>query len=94
MFITKTQTPAGPRYIVNFPTKRDWRSKSKIEDIDSGLTALIEQVRDLGIHSIALPPLGCGNGGLKWSDVRPRIEDAFAALPHVDVLLYAPEGAP
>jgi O-acetyl-ADP-ribose deacetylase (regulator of RNase III) len=83
-----------PRYIINFPTKRHWRGKSRIEDIDAGLITLIEEVRQRGIRSIAIPPLGCGLGGLDWNEVRPRIEAAFASLPDVEVHLYAPAGAP
>lgn len=83
-----------PRYVVNFPTKRHWRGKSRMEDIESGLAALVNEVRERGIRSIAIPPLGCGLGGLPWDEVRPRIEAAFAELPDVDVHLYAPEGAP
>ncbi|MBE2281905.1 MAG: macro domain-containing protein [Prosthecobacter sp.] len=84
----------GPRWIINFPTKGHWRAKSRLADVDSGLADLVRVVRELGIQSIALPPLGCGNGGLDWKVVRPRIESAFAALPEVKVLLYAPVGAP
>lgn len=84
----------GPRYIINFPTKKHWRSKSKLTDIRSGLADLVRQVRELDIKSVAVPPLGCGNGGLRWDDVRPLIEEAFTALPDVTVLLYLPEGAP
>lgn len=84
----------GPRWIINFPTKRHWRAKSRLVDIQSGLQDLIATVRRLGVRSIALPPLGCGNGGLLWDDVRPLIERAFEQIPHVDVRLYAPEGAP
>ncbi|HEU4663731.1 MAG TPA: DNA methyltransferase [Dokdonella sp.] len=83
-----------PRYIINFPTKRHWRGKSRLADIDAGLVDLVRVVRERGIRSIALPPLGCGLGGLRWDDVRPRIETAFAALPDVRVMLYAPAGAP
>ena len=83
-----------PRYIINFPTKRHWRGKSRIEDIDAGLITLVEEVRQRGIRSIAIPPLGCGLGGLDWNEVRPRIEAAFASLPEVEVHLYAPAGAP
>lgn len=84
----------NPRFIVNFPTKRHWKGKSKIEDIEAGLKALVELVEQRHIRSIALPPLGCGLGGLDWGEVRPRIEQAFAALRDVEVLLYEPKGAP
>src|SRR5258708_846375 len=59
----------NPRYIINFPTKRHWKGKSRIEDIEAGLPALIEEVRVRRIQSIAIPPLGCGLGGLRWSEV-------------------------
>lgn len=85
---------SGPKYVINFPTKREWYTKSRYADIESGLRSLVEEVQRLDIESIALPPLGCGNGGLTWSKVRPMIEDAFAGLPHVRVLLFAPAGAP
>jgi O-acetyl-ADP-ribose deacetylase (regulator of RNase III) len=94
MFVFATGRLTNPRYIINFPTKRHWRGKSRLEDIDAGLRALVEVVRREGIRSIAVPPLGCGSGGLDWSVVRPRIEEAFAALPEVSVLVYAPVGAP
>jgi O-acetyl-ADP-ribose deacetylase (regulator of RNase III) len=84
----------NPRYVINFPTKRHWKGKSRIEDIESGLKALIEEVRQRNIHSIAIPPLGCGLGGLNWEQVRPMIENAFETLPNVNVLLYEPSGAP
>ena len=94
MFIWETGRMVNPKFIINFPTKRDWRGKSRIEDIKSGLRALIADVRTLGIRSIAVPPLGCGNGGLDWREVRPLIEAAFAEAPSVEVFLYSPEGAP
>ena len=90
--------PAGgltsPKYIINFPTKRHWRARSQLADIDAGLRSLVAEVQRLGVRSIALPPLGCGNGGLDWRDVRPRIERAFAALPDVHVVLFEPAGSP
>ena len=84
----------NPRYIINFPTKRHWKGKSKIEDIESGLKVLVEEVRIRHIHSIAVPPLGCGLGGLDWRQVRLLIETAFRELPDVHVLLFQPQGAP
>lgn len=84
----------GPRFIINFPTKRHWRSKSRLVDIRSGLEDLVAQLRDLPVKSVAVPPLGCGHGGLRWTEVRPLIEEAFRQLPDVEVLLYPPEGAP
>lgn len=84
----------GPRYVINFPTKQHWRSKSRLEDIESGLRDLVATVERLEIQSIALPPLGCGYGGLKWDDVKPLIEAAFARSPDVDVQLFAPRGVP
>lgn len=79
-----------PRMIINFPTKKHWKGNSRIEDIKAGLEDLIRVVRQQDIRSIALPPLGCGLGGLRWSEVRPLIEEAFKALPSVEVLLFAP----
>lgn len=84
----------GPRWIVNFPTKGHWRSKSKLVDIETGLADLIRKVRDLGITSIAVPPLGCGYGGLNWTEVEPLIAQAFLAVPEVTVRLYPPSGTP
>lgn len=84
----------GPRWIFNFPTKGHWRARSRIADIESGLRDLVNKVRKLRIGSIAVPPLGCGNGGLQWLEVAPLIESAFAGIPEVRVLLFAPLGAP
>jgi len=94
MFIFETCSMVNPHYIINFPTKRHWRGKSRVEDIESGLKALMGDVKRLGIRSIAVPPLGSGLGGLDWNVVQPMIRQAFAALPDVRVLLYAPQGAP
>jgi O-acetyl-ADP-ribose deacetylase (regulator of RNase III) len=94
MFIFETGQMFNPKYIINFPTKRHWRGESRLEDIESGLKALIQVVKKLNIRSIAVPPLGCGLGGLKWSVVRPMIEQAFSDLPDIHMYLYAPQGAP
>jgi O-acetyl-ADP-ribose deacetylase (regulator of RNase III) len=85
----------GPRrYVINFPTKRHWKSASRRENIASGLVDLVRVVRDLGVASVAVPALGCGNGGLNWDVVRPMIQEAFEGLPDVRVLVFAPHGAP
>lgn len=94
MHVWPTQALAGPKYVINFPTKGHWRAKSRIIDIDNGLRDLVRIVRELGITSIAVPPLGCGNGGLDWTDVEPRIRAAFDELPDVDVRVFPPAGAP
>ena len=94
MFVFETGDMFGPKYIINFPTKRHWRGKSRYEYIESGLTALVEEVKRRNIRSLALPPLGCGLGGLDWNRVRPMIEAAFAELPEVEVQLFEPTGAP
>jgi O-acetyl-ADP-ribose deacetylase (regulator of RNase III) len=94
MFTVSTGTLFNPRYIINFPTKRHWKGKSKLEDIKSGLKALVAEVQLLGIRSIAIPPLGCGNGGLDWAVVKPMITAAFKDLPDVEVHIFEPGGAP
>lgn len=94
MFIFETGQLANPRFIINFPTKRHWRGASRIEDIDSGLSALVNDIQRLGIKSIAIPPLGAGLGGLDWTVVREKIEVAMQPLKDVQVLLYEPSGAP
>ena len=94
MFVFETASMWNPKYIINFPTKRHWRGKSRLEDIGAGLQDLVEKVRKRGILSVAVPPLGCGLGGLSWGVVRPLIEQAFALLPGVQVLLFEPRGAP
>jgi O-acetyl-ADP-ribose deacetylase (regulator of RNase III) len=94
MFIFERRTLTSPQYIINFPTKRHWRSKSKMVDIEAGLVALIEDVKRLKIGSVAVPPLGCGLGGLNWSDVRERMREAFSQLPDVRWLVFEPAGTP
>ena len=94
MLVVNLNRLQNPRYVINFPTKRHWKGKSRIEDIDSGLAALVEEIIQRKIRSVAIPPLGCGLGGLDWNEVRSRIEKALRTLPEVQVLLYEPAGAP
>lgn len=91
VFVFDRHTLENPRYIVNFPTKQHWRGRSKIEYIQTGLEDLVRQVRDLQIRSIALPPLGCGNGGLDWDEVRALIEEASDRVPEVTFFVYEPQ---
>jgi O-acetyl-ADP-ribose deacetylase (regulator of RNase III) len=94
MFVVETGQLTPPRFIINFPTKRHWRGKSRIEDIEAGLVDLAKVIRNKGIRSIAIPPLGSGLGGLDWGDVRPRIEHALGPLEDVQVIVFEPNGAP
>lgn len=93
MFVTQTGQLQGPRWIINFPTKGHWKSRSRIADIEAGLQDLRRVLVDCEISSVAIPPLGCGLGGLDWSVVRPRIAEALADLP-LRAAVFAPDGAP
>lgn len=79
------------RWIVSFPTKRHWRESSRIEWIDSGLRELLYMAEEKGFVSIAVPALGCGNGGLDWRDVQPLIEKHLGGLD-CDVQVFPPLG--
>ncbi len=94
LFIYETNMFYNPKYIVNFPTKNHWKEKSQITFIETGLSALIEEIRKRSISSIAIPPLGCGLGGLQWEEVRSKIKDVFEQAPDVRVLLYEPVETP
>lgn len=90
MFVTERRRLEGPRWIINFPTKKHWRQPSKIQWIVEGLEDLKRVIADKGIRSIALPPLGSGNGGLDWRDVRAKIAEALEPLRDVEVIVYEP----
>jgi O-acetyl-ADP-ribose deacetylase (regulator of RNase III) len=94
MFVFDSGRLGPRRYIINFPTKDHWRSRSRIADIRAGLADLVRVVNERQISSIAIPALGCGNGGLRWEEVHPEIERATKELNGVRVLLFPPEGAP
>ena len=93
MFVFATGYLSNPKYIINFPTKRHWRGKSRIEDIEARLRALVEEIRHRGIRSIAMPPLGSGLGGLDWRVIRPRIEAALRPLDRVSAIVFEPSGS-
>jgi O-acetyl-ADP-ribose deacetylase (regulator of RNase III) len=94
MFVYEPGVPGQPRYLVNFPTKGHWRDRSDLGNVRDGLADLRRVILDRAITSIAVPPLGCGNGGLDWRDVRPLIAEALGDLPGVRVLVYPPQDTP
>ena len=94
MFVFETGRLTYPRYIINFPTKRHWRGKSRMEDIESGLDALNREIRERNIKSIAIPPLGSDLGGLNWNDVSPRIEAMLRNIDGVHAIIFTPGSAP
>ena len=90
MFITETGELSGPKWVVNFPTKQHWRSPSKLEWVTEGLVDLRRFLLEHKVRSVAIPPLGAGNGGLDWALVREQIELALGDLAGVDVFVYEP----
>ena len=76
------------KWVLNFPTKKHWRYPSRIEYIEAGLRKLVDRYAELGIHSIAIPPLGCGNGQLDFrTQVQPLIDSYLSPLP-IEVFIY------
>lgn len=90
VFVTESQRLFGPRWIIHFPTKKHWRQPSTLGWVRDGLGDLKRVVLQHGIRSLAVPALGCGNGGLDWRQVRPEIESVFGELNDVDVIVYEP----
>jgi O-acetyl-ADP-ribose deacetylase (regulator of RNase III) len=80
---------SGERWILNFPTKKHWKGKSQYEFIESGLIDLKKKLADLEIKSIAIPPLGCGYGGLDWKRVKKMIESTLGDLD-IEIVVYEP----
>ena len=94
MFLFETHQLINPRYIINFPTKRHWRGNSRMEDVEAGLRALVDVIRERNIRSIAIPPLASGLGGLAWDEVRPRIEKSLRSLDDLQIVIFEPRVAP
>ncbi|HEX8329783.1 MAG TPA: macro domain-containing protein [Hymenobacter sp.] len=86
-------TAHGPQLIINFPTKTDWRRKSTYAYIETGLQALATLITERQLSSVALPPLGCGHGGLEWCRVKPLIEQHLGSLDGTAVMVYEPSEA-
>jgi O-acetyl-ADP-ribose deacetylase (regulator of RNase III) len=91
MFVHSSNSSTGPRFIINFPTKQHWKDSSRLEDIETGLDALVSVILEHRIKSIALPALGSGLGGLDWPIVRNLIEQKLSPLPDVTILVYEPQ---
>lgn len=89
LFVTRQSTIFGEKLIINFPTKDDWRKPSEYAYIQAGLEDLIRVIDQYHITSIAIPPLGAGNGGLNWVRVREMIEQAMANV-NAEVIVYEP----
>jgi O-acetyl-ADP-ribose deacetylase (regulator of RNase III) len=94
MFVYERSELLGPRFIINFPTKGHWKSGSNLEDIKTGLVDLVNVIRKFRIHSVAVPALGSGSGGLEWNMVKKEIEQGLSNLQGVSVVVYPPQDAP
>lgn len=94
MFVTETGQAFGPRWVVNFPTKQQWRQPSQMRWVTEGLMDLRRFIAQHQVRSIAIPALGAGLGGLAWPDVRAAIESALAELDDVRVAVYEPLSTP
>lgn len=90
MFITARSNLFGPKWIINFPTKKHWRNPSKIEWVEAGLKDLRRIIQQEQIKSIAIPPLGSGNGGLDWQEIKPLIIRYLSDLPELNVKIFEP----
>jgi len=88
--IVDRQSLEPPFFIINFPTKGHWKARSNFEDIRLGLKSLRQTLSDFKIKSIALPPLGCGLGGLDWANVKALIETELAGLDGVNIFVFEP----
>jgi O-acetyl-ADP-ribose deacetylase (regulator of RNase III) len=93
MLVVRENTTEGEKIIINFPTKNEWFKKSQYNYIEEGLNDLVRVIKEFKIHSIAIPPLGCGNGGLLWTKVKTMIESSLGDLKDIEILIYEPNDA-
>lgn len=93
MFVTETKGLFGPKWIINFPTKTHWRVRTRPEWIEQGLEDLVRVIKEKAVRSIAVPPLGCGNGGLAWQDVKPMVAAALNGIDDLDAIVFEPTSA-
>lgn len=94
MFITQHLDLVSTQWVINFPTKKHWKGNSKVDYIEQGLIDLVEQIKELNIKSIAIPPLGAGLGGLDWNIVKDKIVESFRDIDNIEVTVYEPKGNP
>lgn len=92
MLVVPVTTATGPRLIINFPTKKHWMSPSQLNWVQDGLRDLSRVLRERQVRSVAMPALGCGLGGLAWSQVQPAIEQALGDLFDIDIAVFLPHG--
>jgi O-acetyl-ADP-ribose deacetylase (regulator of RNase III) len=93
LLVVKEQTLEGEKFIINFPTKTEWFMKSKYEYVEEGLKALVKFIEENNIDSIAIPPLGCGNGGLQWDKVKSLLIQYLGPLKNIDIQIFEPSDA-
>lgn len=91
MFTVEVSQTVKPYLVINFPTKRHWKGKSKISDIEAGLNDLSREIESRNLQSVAVPPLGCGLGGLDWRIVKPMIVALAEKHPSVQFVIYEPD---
>lgn len=93
MFVTETERIGHPKYIINFPTKTHWKGSSQIQYIKQGLDDLVRIIYEYNIQSVAVPPLGCGYGGLDWNMVKPLLIEKLSSVD-AEIFLYEPGLSP
>lgn len=89
LIVKDSNLTSGEKLIINFPTKQDWKKPSEYSYIEEGLDDLVKKIKEYNIQSIAIPPLGAGNGGLEWERVKIIIEKKLAGL-NIEILVFEP----
>ena len=91
VLVFPTSLPSYPKYIVNFPSKRHWKQRSRFEDVELSTQHLVKEVQKLRVESLAMPAVGCGLGGLNWGTVQPMLEKHLGVLQDMSVEIYLPK---
>ncbi len=93
MLVVRENSFQGEKIIINFPTKTEWFKKSQYVYVEEGLKDLVKVIKEYDIKSIAIPPLGSGNGGLKWDKVKELMKKYLGDIPDVDIVIFEPSEA-